>query len=74
MTDIPTDTINNQMGQVREEVTRLSTEHRDLHSSVSKVGKAIDKVCNINFLYINIILFLIISHAYIFFLNFMQLL
>lgn len=29
---------------VRETVGRVATDHRDLHSSVSKVGKAIDRV------------------------------
>ncbi|XP_076057536.1 required for meiotic nuclear division 5 protein souji isoform X2 [Oratosquilla oratoria] len=31
------------LGRVKEAVTCLSTDHRDLHSSVSKVGKAVDK-------------------------------
>ncbi|XP_068237559.1 E3 ubiquitin-protein ligase RMND5A-like [Palaemon carinicauda] len=35
--------LSQAVGRVKEAVTRLSTEHRDLHSSVSKVGKAIDK-------------------------------
>ncbi|KAK8741362.1 hypothetical protein OTU49_002630, partial [Cherax quadricarinatus] len=35
--------LSQAIGRVKEAVTRLSTEHRDLHSSVSKVGKAIDK-------------------------------
>lgn len=34
------------MNRVRETVQRLATDHRDLHSTVSKVGKAIDRVCN----------------------------
>jgi len=29
--------------KVNESVTRIATEHRDLHSAVSKVGKAIDR-------------------------------
>ena len=32
------------MNRVRETVQRLATDHRDLHSTVSKVGKAIDRV------------------------------
>lgn len=36
--------LSQAIGRVKEAVTRLSTDHRDLHSSVSKVGKAIDKV------------------------------
>ncbi|KAH0808360.1 hypothetical protein GEV33_014435 [Tenebrio molitor] len=31
------------MGKVKETVSRLTTDHRDLHSTVSKVGKAIDR-------------------------------
>lgn len=32
------------MNKVRETVQRLASDHRDLHSTVSKVGKAIDRV------------------------------
>jgi len=32
------------VNQVRESVTRIATDHRDLHSTVSKVGKAVDRV------------------------------
>lgn len=31
------------MSKVKETVSRLATDHRDLHSTVSKVGKAIDR-------------------------------
>ncbi|XP_069671462.1 E3 ubiquitin-protein ligase RMND5A isoform X2 [Periplaneta americana] len=31
------------MAKIRETVQRLATDHRDLHSTVSKVGKAIDR-------------------------------
>lgn len=31
------------MIKVKETVSRLATDHRDLHSTVSKVGKAIDR-------------------------------
>lgn len=31
------------MTKVKETVLRLATDHRDLHSTVSKVGKAIDR-------------------------------
>ncbi|KAL7646243.1 UNVERIFIED_CONTAM: hypothetical protein RMT77_003152 [Armadillidium vulgare] len=34
---------NQILTRTKEIITNLSTEHRDLHSSVSKVGKAIDK-------------------------------
>jgi hypothetical protein len=32
------------VNKVRETVQRLAADHRDLHSTVSKVGKAIDRV------------------------------
>lgn len=32
------------MNKVKESVQRLAADHRDLHSTVSKVGKAIDRV------------------------------
>lgn len=31
------------MTKVKETVSRLATDHRDLHGTVSKVGKAIDR-------------------------------
>lgn len=33
------------MDTSKNETQKLATEHRELHSSVSKVGKSIDKVC-----------------------------
>ena len=36
--------LSDAVTQVRETVGRVATDHRDLHSSVSKVGKAIDRV------------------------------
>ena len=38
--------LNQCAKKVKDTVTKLSSEHKDLHSSVSKVGKAIDKVRN----------------------------
>uniref|UniRef100_A0A069DYV1 Putative e3 ubiquitin ligase n=1 Tax=Panstrongylus megistus TaxID=65343 RepID=A0A069DYV1_9HEMI len=35
--------IKQAMSKARETVQRLATDHRDLHSTVSKVGKAIDR-------------------------------
>ena len=32
------------VSKVKETISRLASEHRDLHSSVSKVGKTIDRV------------------------------
>lgn len=44
------------VNRVRESVHRLAADHRDLHSTVSKVGKAIDRVrltliCNLHQVY-----------------------
>ena len=36
--------LSEAMEQVKETVNRAASSHRDLHSSVSKVGKAIDRV------------------------------
>lgn len=38
------------MNKIRETVHRIASEHRDLHSTVSKVGKAIDRVSFISIL------------------------
>jgi protein RMD5 homolog A len=40
---IKTIILNQNIKKIRDVVTRLASEHRDFHSSVSKVGKAIDK-------------------------------
>jgi len=37
------DMVRQVSSKVNESVTRIATEHRDLHSAVSKVGKAIDR-------------------------------
>lgn len=37
------DLLQQAMTKVKETVSRLATDHRDLHSTVSKVGKAIDR-------------------------------
>jgi len=37
------DMVRDVSSEVNKSVTRIATEHRDLHSSVSKVGKAIDR-------------------------------
>ena len=34
--------------KVKDTVAKLSSEHKELHSAVSKVGKAIDKVSPLN--------------------------
>lgn len=30
----------------KQQTQKLAIDHRELHSTVSKVGKAIDRVCN----------------------------
>jgi len=37
------DMVRQVSSKVNESVTRIATEHRDLHSTVSKVGKAVDR-------------------------------
>ena len=39
-------TLNQSLRRIRDGVGRISTEHKELHSSVSKVGKTIDRVRN----------------------------
>ena len=36
--------LSSSVKRVREITSRISNEHRDIHGSVSKVGKSIDKV------------------------------
>ena len=36
--------LSQMVRRVREATSRLGSEHKDLHSAVSKVGKAIDRV------------------------------
>ena len=36
--------LSQAVAKVKETITRHASEHRDLHSSVSKVGKTIDRV------------------------------
>lgn len=43
LTKIQTELLKNTMTKAKETVSRLATDHRDLHSTVSKVGKAIDR-------------------------------
>jgi len=57
--------LSDAVHQVREVVSRVATEHRELHSSVSKVGKAIDRVGMI----VNIVLELSVVLKEIVFLN-----
>merc|ERR1711892_197375 len=37
------DMVRDVSSEVNKSVTRIATEHRDLHSTVSKVGKAVDR-------------------------------
>lgn len=43
LTDEQVNILKDAMAKVKETVQRLATDHRDLHSTVSKVGKAIDR-------------------------------
>ncbi|KRT80437.1 hypothetical protein AMK59_6988 [Oryctes borbonicus] len=43
LSKLQADELKDMMTKVKEAVTRLATEHRDSHSTVSKVGKAIDR-------------------------------
>ncbi|KAJ8968129.1 hypothetical protein NQ314_002450 [Rhamnusium bicolor] len=43
LTNIQIDILKQNMAKVKETVSKLATDHRDLHSTVSKVGKAIDR-------------------------------
>jgi hypothetical protein len=37
--------MNQALHRVQEATSRMGQEHKDLHSTVSKVGKTIDRVC-----------------------------
>ncbi|KAJ8982327.1 hypothetical protein NQ317_006673 [Molorchus minor] len=43
LTGIQVDILKQNMTKIKETVSKLATDHRDLHSTVSKVGKAIDR-------------------------------
>lgn len=43
LTPMQVDLLRQSMTKVKETVSRLAADHRDLHSTVSKVGKAIDR-------------------------------
>lgn len=43
LTNVQMDILKQNMAKVKETVSKLTTDHRDLHSTVSKVGKAIDR-------------------------------
>lgn len=43
MTPEQVQVLKQAMTKVRDTVIKLATDHRDLHSTVSKVGKAIDR-------------------------------
>ena len=44
--------MNQTLTKVKETIQRLTAEHRELHSTVSKVGKAIDRVISFYYYYI----------------------
>lgn len=37
-------TLNQCLRKIRDSVSRISSEHKDMHGSVSKIGKTIDRV------------------------------
>lgn len=43
LTNVQLDILKQNIAKVKATVSKLATEHRDLHSTVSKVGKAIDR-------------------------------
>ncbi|CAH0559516.1 unnamed protein product [Brassicogethes aeneus] len=43
LTNVQVDLLKNVLTKSKDTVSRLATDHRDLHSTVSKVGKAIDR-------------------------------
>lgn len=43
LTNVQQELLKQTMTKVKDTISRLATEHRDLHSSVSKVGKSIDR-------------------------------
>ncbi|XP_060523943.1 E3 ubiquitin-protein ligase RMND5A isoform X1 [Cylas formicarius] len=43
LTNVQISLLQQEMAKVKETISRLATEHRDLHSTVSKVGKSIDR-------------------------------
>ncbi|EDW56555.1 E3 ubiquitin-protein ligase RMND5A [Drosophila sechellia] len=43
LTERQVESVRNAIARCNERVQKLSTEHRDLHGSISKIGKAIDR-------------------------------
>lgn len=43
LSNIQKELLKQAMTKVKDTVSRLATDHRDLHSTVSKVGKAVDR-------------------------------
>ncbi|XP_050498282.1 E3 ubiquitin-protein ligase RMND5A [Diabrotica virgifera virgifera] len=43
LTELQVDILKQNMVKIKETISKLATDHRDLHSTVSKVGKAIDR-------------------------------
>ena len=38
--------LNQSSRKVKDTVSKLATEHKELHGGISKIGKAIDRVSN----------------------------
>lgn len=43
LSNLQIDILKQNLAKVKETVSKIATDHRDLHSTVSKVGKAIDR-------------------------------
>ncbi|XP_023024595.1 required for meiotic nuclear division 5 protein souji [Leptinotarsa decemlineata] len=43
LSSVQRDILKQSMGKIKDTVSKIATDHRDLHSTVSKVGKAIDR-------------------------------
>lgn len=43
LTNVQQELLRQTMTKIRDTTSRIALEHRDLHSSVSKVGKSIDR-------------------------------
>lgn len=39
--------LNQSSRQVKDTVSKLATEHKELHGGISKIGKAVDRVSNL---------------------------
>lgn len=40
--------LNQSCRKIKDTVSKVATEHKELHGGISKIGKAIDRVCYLN--------------------------